>query len=140
MKYVKIHPRVALQMQSNLYTYRTSFAKCIYIFRFKVSLPYLKKISYSFYIIKSFPYIINIFLYVIYRFSFNHVPIFIKYETIYQLLKMLPCGVCNPILYIMGQNDPFPHQQLFSLEQYYCGETVTIIAVMIIQDGGRPRR
>ena len=53
---------------------------------------------------------------------------------------MLPCGVCNPILYIMGQNDPFPHQQLFSLEQYHCGETVTIIAVTIIQDGGRRRR
>ena len=62
---------------------------------------------------------------------------YIKYETIYQLLKMLPCGVCNPILYIMGQNDPFPHQQLFSLEQYHCGETVTIT---IIQDGGRRRR
>ena len=62
------------------------------------------------------------------------------YETIDQLLKMLPCGVCNPILYIMGQNDPFPNQQLFSLEQYHCGETVTIIAVTIIQDGGRRRR
>ena len=54
--------------------------------------------------------------------------------------KKLPCGVCNPILYMMGQNDPFPHQQLFSLEQYHCGETVTIIAVTIIQDGGRRRR
>ena len=62
------------------------------------------------------------------------------YETIDQLLKMLPCGVCNPILYIMGQNDPFPNQQLFSLEQYHCGETVTIIAVTIIQYGGRRRR
>ena len=53
---------------------------------------------------------------------------------------MLRCGVCNPILYIIGQNDPFPHQQLFSLEQYHCGETGTIIAVTIIQDGGRRRR
>ena len=29
MKCVKIYPRVALQMQSNLYAHRTSFAKCI---------------------------------------------------------------------------------------------------------------
>ena len=39
MKYVKIHPRVALQMQSNLY----ASLNIIYIDRFKVSLPYLKK-------------------------------------------------------------------------------------------------
>ena len=40
MKYVKIYPRVALQMQSNLYAHRTSFAKCIFTY---TSMSYITK-------------------------------------------------------------------------------------------------
>ena len=119
MKYVKIYPRVALQMQSNLYAHRTSFAKCIltytsmlYITK-NLKFPYHNwKKAIHFYIMKSLPVHNKEFL-ICYRFSFNHVLISVKYETIGQLLKMWPCGVYNPILHIAGQNDPFPHQQLF---------------------------
>ena len=40
MKYVKIYPRVALQMQSNLYAHITSFAKCIFTY---TSMSYITK-------------------------------------------------------------------------------------------------
>ena len=40
MKYVKIYPRVALQMQSNLYAHRNYFAKCIVTY---TSVSYITK-------------------------------------------------------------------------------------------------
>ena len=42
MKCVKIYPRVALQMQSNFYAHRTSFAKCIFTY---TSMSYITKDS-----------------------------------------------------------------------------------------------
>ena len=73
MKYVKIYPRVALQMQSNLYAHRTSFAKCIFTY---TSMSYMSKgLKFPYHNWKNklfiftswnlFPYTINSFSYVI---------------------------------------------------------------------------
>ena len=40
MKYVKIYPRVALQMQYKLYAHKNSFAKCIFTY---ISVSYITK-------------------------------------------------------------------------------------------------